>query len=670
MAAFLSLIEQNSILIEKRPEPFSGNINIVDPNHFRLKMKRLFYALPLIFICFAFIDTPSSSPWNEEKTDSLASSVITANSTGKVHSSIHYDLTIVLAEKMGFSKDTAIYLARFCALVDQINPKPDYPYPIALNSISIPDTFSSWSESLAGTERGGLYTNAQNEINAQYWHFPFRNPTDTLTGQLVWGDHYPATGNFSYYTGPPYFWRVPITYNLDNIKNWALYNGGNPGLPDLLTPVEVLYSDSLSNGYQLVMPNSLQAFAIFLHSLGDSYSHEECMVHDTLRSHPSDDPYCGLTYHSEHEFAYDVSMRAKQHADSMFHALWRVLREYKRVHGIATPALWTIDNNGFQDGDGIPDQLEDDGDGNDQESFLEKWKNPASSDLNGDGIINHSDHTSWRIQLSNSEMNLLQKPDSINGPELVCEGATVIYSVAPVSGATGYSWTLPSGWSGQSSTNSIIAIVGNSSGNISVCATGPNGNSLPRQLLVNVTAVPLQLSLSNINVLFNQAVCNNAQQIIEVAGNNTTYIVRNGGSSTMIAGERVSFYPGAKVISGGYLHAVINANDCCLPLSMPEKTEQMAGAQHPESAVQNGEIAVKVFPNPTSGTFLVVLNPLEAGTFLTCEIITFQGVLVKTVSGKWGQFPEISLTDEKEGLYFVRIRFGSEIRTVKIVFIR
>ena len=363
-------------------------------------IKKTLIFLPLALLFLSMVNNPAAvKPWNEEKTDSLGPAV-TAHSLGEMHSSVHYDLTRFLALKMGLSADTAEIIARFCALVDQINPKPNHPYPLSLNSISIPDTFPTWNESLAGTERGGFKNNAQNEFTAQYWHFPFRDPTDTLTGREVWGT-YPVVTDSAHYTGPTYFWRVPITYNLKYIMQWALYNGGQPGFPDELTPVAVKYADAGSSGYQLVQPNSIPAFAIFLHSLADSYSHEECMAKDTIRAHPSSDPYCGLTYHSEHEFAYDSNIRAKKHADSCIHALWRALREFKRVHNISSPALWTADNNGFQDGDGIPDQLEDDGDGDDTESFLELWKNPAAADLNGDGKINHSDNTTWRIHMCN-----------------------------------------------------------------------------------------------------------------------------------------------------------------------------------------------------------------------------------------------------------------------------
>jgi hypothetical protein len=75
----------------------------------------------------------------------------------------------------------------------------------------------------------------------------------------------------------------------------------------------------------------------------------------------------------------------------------------------------------------------------------------------------------------------------ISGNSTVCSGVTNTYSVSPVVGATSYAWTLPSGWTGNSSTNIISATPG-TSGTFSVtasneCATGA-------QQILNVTVSP------------------------------------------------------------------------------------------------------------------------------------------------------------------------------------
>jgi len=94
----------------------------------------------------------------------------------------------------------------------------------------------------------------------------------------------------------------------------------------------------------------------------------------------------------------------------------------------------------------------------------------------------------WRRQLSQLVGGTPATPGSITGSATVCPGSTNTYSVAPVSGATSYTWTLPSGWSGNSTNNSIDATAG-SSGTISVTANNSFGSSSPRTFIVTVNSV-------------------------------------------------------------------------------------------------------------------------------------------------------------------------------------
>lgn len=56
--------------------------------------------------------------------------------------------------------------------------------------------------------------------------------------------------------------------------------------------------------------------------------------------------------------------------------------------------------------------------------------------------------------------SVLSVPDTIYGNINVCTGASEVYSIDPVPGASSYSWNISSGWSGSSTTNSITLIVG------------------------------------------------------------------------------------------------------------------------------------------------------------------------------------------------------------------
>lgn len=83
-------------------------------------------------------------------------------------------------------------------------------------------------------------------------------------------------------------------------------------------------------------------------------------------------------------------------------------------------------------------------------------------------------------------------PGAVSGPSALCAGTTDTYSVAPVSGASAYTWTLPGGWTGASTTNSISATAGAAGGNIAVSSVNNCGASVAQTLAVTVNVIPAQ----------------------------------------------------------------------------------------------------------------------------------------------------------------------------------
>jgi hypothetical protein len=83
-------------------------------------------------------------------------------------------------------------------------------------------------------------------------------------------------------------------------------------------------------------------------------------------------------------------------------------------------------------------------------------------------------------------------PSAITSSQTPCAGSTVTYSVPPVAGATSYIWTLPGGWTGTSTTNTIAATVGTSGGTVIVKAVNSCGPGSPGTLTVPaVSASPI-----------------------------------------------------------------------------------------------------------------------------------------------------------------------------------
>ena len=85
-------------------------------------------------------------------------------------------------------------------------------------------------------------------------------------------------------------------------------------------------------------------------------------------------------------------------------------------------------------------------------------------------------------------------PGTITGASPVCPTTTNTYSIAPVTGATSYTWTVPAGWtinSGQGST-SISITAGATSGNVCVTASNACGSSSPSCTNVTINTAPAQ----------------------------------------------------------------------------------------------------------------------------------------------------------------------------------
>lgn len=84
------------------------------------------------------------------------------------------------------------------------------------------------------------------------------------------------------------------------------------------------------------------------------------------------------------------------------------------------------------------------------------------------------------------------QPSAISGATAPCEGDTETYSVTNDTEVTTYTWTLPSGWSGSSSSNSITVTIGSASGDITVTPSNDCGDGAARSLSVNVSSIPAQ----------------------------------------------------------------------------------------------------------------------------------------------------------------------------------
>lgn len=91
-------------------------------------------------------------------------------------------------------------------------------------------------------------------------------------------------------------------------------------------------------------------------------------------------------------------------------------------------------------------------------------------------------------------------PVAILGDTLVCSGTPAEFSVAPVAGATSYTWLLPSGWSGNSDSAAISITPDNSNGVIYVLANSCAASD-STSLAITVLPSPEPQLVQNGNIL-------------------------------------------------------------------------------------------------------------------------------------------------------------------------
>lgn len=162
----------------------------------------------------------------------------------------------------------------------------------------------------------------------------------------------------------------------------------------------------------------------------------------------------------------------------------------------------------------------------------------------GESVVFKFEHIEYGAQnIFIDDINLIDPcntpntPGVISGPSSGCSTTTVTYSIAAVTDANTYTWTVPSGSTIQSGqgTTSITVLLGTTSGNVTVTAGSNCGTSPAQQKAITVNNVP-----GAPGTISGQAtVCENATNI--------TYSISAVASAT---GYTWTVPAGASIVSG------------------------------------------------------------------------------------------------------------------------
>lgn len=184
----------------------------------------------------------------------------TALLTDDAVSSLHSDLTYAMALAAGFSEADAAWIALWDQLVDseKLGPGGDVTYTNCLGSVKPGPTPAASCPSGAGagtvvwpmTYDSGCTTSRFGPYSP-FFHFPHDTPEELgALRDWAWG-------------------RTP------NLFGYAAYAWGDPADNVLNADCRITQWEEIDTG---IAAGSLEAFGTFLHSLGDSFSHSDCLA--------------------------------------------------------------------------------------------------------------------------------------------------------------------------------------------------------------------------------------------------------------------------------------------------------------------------------------------------------------------------------------------------------
>lgn len=183
---------------------------------------------------------------------------------------------------------------------------------------------------------------------------------------------------------------------------------------------------------------------------------------------------------------------------------------------------------------------------------------------------------------------------------------------------------------------------------------------------VYIGVVPYNLYVSDLVVNNGQTFCYDAINIITIAGPGKNFTVSDGGSASMVAGQKISYLAGTRVLPGGYMHgSITTTNQFCSPGKSPEGNNLTGEVLLSEGTA--GLALFKTWPNPTDGDVTVEISKNLQSCNASLEIYGLMGerILTRPMNGE--KKTVISLQGHARGIYFIRLSTGKESATAKII---
>lgn len=135
------------------------------------------------------------------------------------------------------------------------------------------------------------------------------------------------------------------------------------------------------------------------------------------------------------------------------------------------------------------------------------------------------------------------------------------------------------------------------------------------------------------------------------------------GDVTYRAGQEIVFKDGFQVVNGGKMHAYIDPFECIggALQRIGNEEEVIDEVQQEQVSTRDGERALRLFPNPNSGTFTI-----SGADIQRVQIMEASGKLVRNMKGPFATNVEVSGLGP--GLYLVRVqKVDGRVENLKVI---
>lgn len=176
--------------------------------------------------------------------------------------------------------------------------------------------------------------------------------------------------------------------------------------------------------------------------------------------------------------------------------------------------------------------------------------------------------------------------------------------------------------------------------------------------------VPLNRLVENVTLTNGQELCFDAVQTITVQD----LLVQSGGVIHLVAGQSVLLLPGILVEANGYLRAWIDTDGmyCMNAKAIIAVADQPIPEIKFEEAMPLSA-GIRVFPNPTTGSFTLELPEAVEDSRANVEIYGMMGELVQQTTLIGERSYQFNLSDKPIGIYIVRVLQGESLYMEKVI---